>query len=125
MAKILCIEDDKINALIFRKVLGQYFDIEIAKSAKECLEKLENNLYEAFLIDIHLADNSLEMDGIQLMKHLRGIEQYKQKPMIAVTAYTLRGDKEKYLGLGFDAYYSKPVKHKELVMKIQFFLEKK
>lgn len=122
MEKILYVEDDKINALIISKIVGKHFDIEIAKDGEECVEKAKHNNYDLVLVDIHLGNE--KMDGVEVLECLRKYEGYATKPIFAITAYAMPEDRKKYLNLGFNSYYSKPINHQKLIEEIKQFLTK-
>jgi CheY-like chemotaxis protein len=55
---------------------------------------------------------------------LRADESAKKIPVIAVTSYAMKGDREKFLKAGFDSYISKPINTKEVVMMIEQYIKK-
>ena len=67
--------------------------------------------YPVILVDINLRKG---MSGLHLLKELRNLPSYMQVPVIAVTAYSMVGDKERFLAAGCTHYLSKPYDHEEL-----------
>lgn len=121
MTKILYVEDDAINALIMGKLLGKHFEkIQIAKDGEEGLLVLKQEQFDIILMDINLGEG--KMDGIATMKEVKKIENYKNVPIIAVTSYAMPEDEAKFLNLGFNAYYSKPIDEKNITTGIKSFL---
>jgi len=113
---ILLAEDNKINqkvALVNLNSLG--YQVDVANNGKEAVEKFKQNHYDLVFMDIQMP----EMDGIEATKEMREIENQqnviKKIPIIAMTANTMEGDREKYLQVGMDDYVSKPFKQEELV----------
>ncbi len=113
---ILLAEDNAINqkvALVNLNNLGHHTDI--AKNGVEAVEKFSENNYDLIFMDIQMP----EMDGIEATKKIREIEKTRNVsrkiPIIAMTANTMEGDKEKYLQSGMNDYVSKPFKQNELV----------
>lgn len=113
---ILLAEDNKINqrvALVNLNHLGH--QVDIANNGKEAVEKFRQNTYDLVFMDIQMP----EMDGMEATKKIREIELNekgsKKIPIIAMTANTMEGDREKYLQIGMDDYVSKPFKQNELV----------
>lgn len=123
--KILTVEDNDINAMLMERLLSELeFSVEhaVAETGLEAVDKSASNQYDLVLMDINLGDG--QMDGVQVMKHLRGKETYKAVPIFAVTCYALPGDKERFLDQGFDEYVSKPIDHQVLLDKISQYREK-
>jgi len=109
--KILYVEDDRDAQNVVYKTLSNNYTIEIANNTDEALAKVKSQKYDAFLIDINLGKN---MDGVQLMKMIREMPEYKKTPMMAITAYAADNDREEFLAKGFTHYISKPFALKEL-----------
>lgn len=104
--KILYVEDNAINALVLSKFFKDD-DFQTVESAKKALDLLVDESFDVILIDINLGRGC--MDGEALFVELQSFEHLDDVPKIAITAYAMPLDREKYLGLGFDAYFSKPV----------------
>jgi PAS domain S-box-containing protein len=110
--RILLAEDNPINqkvALAMLKHLG--YRADVAVNGRDILKCLERKSYDVILMDIQMP----EMDGLQATRSIRSSLPAEKQPMIiAMTAYTLRGDRERCLAAGMDGYISKPVKIEEL-----------
>ena len=105
MKKILFVDDNELNRMVMEGMLEILFDdyeIETYESADEVLA-LELQDYDIILSDIDMP----HISGFELYELLR--EENYTKPIIAVTALAVNGDKEKILMHGFDNYISKPV----------------
>ena len=112
--KILLAEDNPINSQFMKTVLENMGHVVThAVNGKVALDDLKANSFELVLMDIEMP----VMNGVDALGALRHLESFGGKPMkvIAMTAYALMGDKEKYLKMGFDGYVSKPFKTKELI----------
>lgn len=119
--KILIVDDNKINIKLASRLLESYhFEIDEALSGNECLEKVKNAKYDLIFLD-HMMP---EMDGIATMKLLKE-SGYNIPPVIALTANSYTGLKEKYLEVGFSDYLSKPINFKELNKLINKFFNNK
>ncbi len=119
--KILIVDDNKINIKLASRLLESYhFEIDEALSGSECLEKVKNAKYDLIFLD-HMMP---EMDGIATMKLLKE-SGYNIPPVIALTANSYSGLKEKYLEVGFSDYLSKPINFKELNKLINKFFNNK
>ncbi|MDQ1328335.1 MAG: two-component system, cell cycle response regulator DivK, partial [Candidatus Poribacteria bacterium] len=103
--KILVIEDNDRNRKLIKILLeaNKYSVIE-AQTGEEALKYLQDDKPDLILLDIQLP----KMDGLTLVKKLRLDQKMKDIPIVAVTAYAMKGDKERMLEAGCDAYVSKP-----------------
>jgi CheY-like chemotaxis protein len=109
--KILVIEDNDRNRKLIKILLeaNKYSVIE-AQTGEEALKYLQDDKPDLILLDIQLPN----MDGLTLTKMLRSDQETKDIPIVAVTAYAMKGDKERMLEAGCDAYVSKPIDTREL-----------
>lgn len=112
--RILLFEDNLLNQKLATMVLkGFGFDVELAGNGKIGVEKLKKQSYDCILMDLQMP----EMDGYQATTVIRN-ELNLQIPIIAMTAHSLIGEKEKCLGFGMNEYITKPFKQEELFSKI-------
>ena len=109
--KILVIEDNDRNRKLVKILLeaNKYSVIE-AQTGEEALKYLQDDKPDLILLDIQLP----KMDGLTLVKKLRLDQEMKDIPIVALTAYAMKGDKERMLEAGCDAYVSKPIDTREL-----------
>lgn len=109
---ILLAEDDDINRRVIVKMLHERgHSVDTAKNGFEVLGFFKSAKYDVILMDIQMP----EKNGIEAFQEIRSLQHDKaHTPIIAMTAYALQGDKEKFLGMGMDAYISKPIHMKEL-----------
>jgi CheY-like chemotaxis protein len=108
---ILLTEDDEAIAYLVQKQLEDCARVDIASAVAEALHKAKNQRYDAFLIDINLGFGE---SGVDLMNALREHPEYQSAPMATVTAYSMTGDRERFLREGFDYYISKPFTKSEI-----------
>lgn len=110
--KILIVEDDKVNLRVLALMLkGKGYFVESATNGSEALLSHSENQYDVIFMDIQMPI----MDGIEATVKIRereGVERHT--PIIALTAYALAGDREKFLSYGFDEYIPKPIQMGEL-----------
>ncbi len=118
MAKILYVEDEPINALILKKLLQKHHEVEVAHDGDTCLELINDNKYNLILMDINLG----EEDGISVTQKLRKLPNGKASKVVAVTAFSLPEDRERFLQSGFDEYLPKPIEETSLLKLIQKLL---
>ena len=115
---ILMIEDNAQNAYMAQFMLRDY-ETDIATTPEEAIEKVQHNQYRVLLVDINLgADRS----GIDLLHEMRGLPGYEHVPAVAVTAYALPGDEERFLAEGFDNYVAKPFRKEKLIEAVEVAL---
>lgn len=119
--RILLAEDDHINQLLATKMLNKLgYKPDIVSTGKEALEVVSEKTYDVILMDGLMP----EMDGFEATKMIRLCLE-KQPVIIALTASTMYGDKEKCLQAGMDDYISKPIDLNELAIKLQKWAEEK
>jgi CheY-like chemotaxis protein len=106
MTKVLIAEDNPVNRELFRELLeGRGYAVEEACDGEEALEMLERSRPDILLLDLGMP----RLDGFGLVRKIRENTQLADLPVLAVTAYAMRGDREKVLEAGFDGYLSKPI----------------
>jgi len=119
--KIYIVEDNEKNLELFKAVLGTMPNIEVftAITGKEGLELIKPNNPDIILLDIQLPD----INGTEICVELRKLKKFKKTPIIAVSSFAMKGDKERILEAGFDYYLSKPLKISNFREKIKEFLK--
>ncbi len=118
--KALVVDDDVRNVYSLCSMLElQGMEIVVAYNGNEALEKLE----AIKDIDVVLMDVMMpEMDGIEAIKRIRQEYQFKQLPIIALTAKAMKGDREKCLEAGASDYITKPVDIEKLLSLMRVWL---
>lgn len=102
--KVLLVEDDEFCALTVLKLMKNDFDIVHKFTGLEGIEEAKTNNFDLILLDIGLKD----INGIEVLNAIKRIPAYKNTPSIAVTAFAMLGDQERFLNSGFSYYISKP-----------------
>ena len=117
---ILLAEDDYINQIVISRMLekkGHFVDV--VDNGLEAVTAHKNKKYDVILMDIQMP----VMDGIEAAKLIRERDgSHQHTPIIALTAFALQGDKERFINLGMDGYIAKPVKMEELFSVIEYVL---
>ncbi len=114
MTKILVVEDNPMNMeLVIEILTSQGFTVQTAIDGEEAIEMTEKEAYDLILMDIELPGK----DGVEITKLIR--EKDKNVPVIALTSYAMKGDRERFLSAGFDDYISKPLDLTEFLKKIE------
>ena len=119
MRKILVAEDDPASRELLRDILSAWgYDVVEACDGGEALRKIEETGPDLVLLDIQMP----VLDGFAVLCQLRQDPRFAALPVVAVTAYAMRGDREKTLKAGFNAYLSKPVDATALRTRIEQLL---
>jgi PAS domain S-box-containing protein len=119
--KILMVEDNPGNRTLFTRYLEKDFDLDIAENGISGIAKADTKQYSLILMDINLGPG---IDGIETLKRIRALPNYSDIPIVAVTAYAMPWDKQKFLDYGFDDYLQKPLDRNELIEKINDLIKK-
>lgn len=113
--RLLLVEDEPVNRLAEGKILRREGHTVLeAESGQEALEVLAREPVDAVLLDIQMPG----MDGLQTLAAIRhGTKDglWPPVPVIALTAYAMSGDRERFLAAGMDGYLAKPVEHCKLL----------
>ena len=120
MRNVLIVEDEHINAFIIQKFVGEHYAVQLAQNGNEALDLIDTNSFDIILMDINLGDE--ELDGIEVMKRLRKIPSKADTPVIAVTAYAMPEDRQRFLNEGFDGYVPKPIIKAEILQQMATLL---
>ncbi len=122
---ILVVEDDEVNRFVVSNMLDKKgYAVNIACNGLEAVKAYKENQYDLIMMDIQMP----EMDGVEATKNIRQWEidgGKKHTPIIALTAYALHGDREKFLALGMDEYISKPIVLEDLYVTIDKVMNQK
>jgi PAS domain S-box-containing protein len=119
--RILFAEDNPINIKFGMSLLNNMgHDVVLAENGSVCLAALEQSTFDLILMDIQMP----VMSGGDALREIRRNEQMTAShlPVIALTAYALRGEKERFLDEGFDGYISKPLVIEELVDEMRLVM---
>ena len=115
-AQVLVVEDNAKNMKLFRDVLAATgFRTLGATTGAEAVALAGAHLPDLVLMDVQLPD----FDGVEALARLRADDRTASIPVMAVTAQAMRGDRERFLAAGFDAYVAKPVDVVELVALVK------
>jgi CheY-like chemotaxis protein len=117
---VLIVDDDIRNIFALASVLErENMEIQSAETGHDAIRLLK----EVREIDIVLMDIMMpEMDGIATMKEIRKLSQFKNLPIIAVTAKAMKGDREKCIEAGAWDYLSKPVDTEQMLSLMRMWL---
>jgi CheY-like chemotaxis protein len=118
--KILIVDDDMRNSFALSKLLADKGIVpKIAQNGQKALDLLaENGVVDLILMDIMMP----VMDGYETIKQIRKQPQYKDLPILALTAKAMKGDREKCLAAGANDYLSKPIDVDRLFSMLRVWL---
>lgn len=119
MSKILIAEDNLVNRELLREMLeaGNYHVAE-ARDGKEALAKIDEVNPDLVLLDINMP----VLDGFAVLQRIREHPTFCQIPVLAVTAYAMKEDRERVLGAGFNSYVTKPIDSTVLFRELKRFI---
>ncbi len=111
-ARLLVLDDNASARRLIKRMLQGAFEVDVTSSFREALEQATRVAYDVVLLDIHLSE---EVSGVELMQELRTRPIYEHTPILALTAFALPGDRDRFLKEGFSEYLSKPFTKKQLL----------
>jgi CheY-like chemotaxis protein len=119
--KILVVEDNPMNLELIEFLLeDQECIIYEATNAQEALDQIKSDEFDLILMDIQLPG----MDGLTAAKMIREDPKNKNVPIIALTAYAMKGDEERMKEAGCNGYIAKPIDTEEFVKEVARLLNK-
>jgi two-component system cell cycle response regulator DivK len=109
--KILVVEDNKQNMRLIEMILNsKSYNLLMAEDGEAALDLAVREHPDLIIMDIQLP----KISGYDIIKKLREMPEFSNTPIIALTAYAMEGDREKFIEAGCDAYLSKPIDTREL-----------
>ncbi len=119
--KVLIVEDNEKNLKLFRLIVNSLgYETLTALNGEEGVAAAKLELPDLILMDIQMP----VMDGLSAVDLLKSDECTRNIPVIALTSYAMKGDRERFLEHGFADYLSKPVRKEDLIKAIKNILEK-
>jgi len=112
--RILLVEDNAVNQLFALRLLEKHgHTVSVAANGRKALEEFEKETYDVILMDVQMP----EMNGWEATRAIREKEMSTGRhiPIVAMTAHAMKGDEERCLTAGMDAYLTKPIRTKELI----------
>ncbi|HSD62534.1 MAG TPA: PAS domain S-box protein [Ignavibacteriaceae bacterium] len=118
LSQLFClyIEDQVDSQILFKVQLKELGDIKFAVSFEEALPLLDSSHFDFIVLDINLQG---EYNGLDALKIIHRMPGYELIPIIAVTAYLLPGDREKFIAAGFNDFISKPIFREKMVNSLE------
>ncbi len=120
MKKVMVIEDNPINMQLFTDILdASGYDTISITDARIAVENIKKHKPNLVLTDIQMPNIS----GLDLVKIIKKDEEIKHIPVIAITAFAMKGDEEKIIQAGCDGYVAKPISIKPFLETVAKFTE--
>jgi two-component system cell cycle response regulator DivK len=120
MAKtILIVEDNELNMKLFRDLLeAQGYGILQTRDGMQALELARKERPDLIVMDIQLP----QVSGLEVTKWIKADDNLKHIPVVAVTAFAMKGDEEKIREGGCEAYVAKPISVKDFLSTVERFI---
>jgi CheY-like chemotaxis protein len=117
---VLLVDDEPTTRLYIRRLLQKHgVDVSVARDGQEALDMLNRGNFDCMLLDVQMP----VMDGVEATKKIRSSRSdFKNIPVIALTAYAMSGDRDKFLQAGMDDYLAKPVDKDKLVAVLKKYM---
>lgn len=120
--RILITEDDFENQKFLELFLRRKFTVEICDSDNTFYEQINSKGFDIILMDISLKGNK---NGLELTEEIRKRPEFKNIPIVCLTAHAFKKDKENALTAGVDVFLTKPVENEVLMNTLLEVLKNK
>ena len=119
--RVLVVEDNELNMKLFNDLLeASGYTVIKTRDGLSALDLAREHMPDLILMDIQLP----EVSGIEVTKWLKEDDELKSIPVIAVTAFAMKGDEQKFREGGCEAYMSKPISVVGFLQTIDHFLKR-
>jgi CheY-like chemotaxis protein len=113
---VLVVDDNPTNLKLLQFLLkSQGYDVQSAGDAERAQAQLRRSLPDLILMDIQLPG----LDGLALTKQLKADASTQRIPIVAVTAYAMKGDEKRAREAGVDGYLTKPIRKRQLIEAVE------
>jgi len=109
--KLLVVDNDNASCDIIKLFLKDSCEMEFADSGEKAFRLVNEKMFDIILMDINLGKG---MSGIETTREIKKIDRYKNVPVVAITGFAMRGDKEEFILAGCSHYLSKPFSRSKL-----------
>ncbi len=117
LVRVLLVDDNIVNQRLAARLLQHLgCEVAVASSGREAVELVTFQPQDLIIMDCQMPD----LDGYEATRRIREFESSDRRtPIVAMTAYAMRGDRERCMTAGMDDYYSKPVTGDEFIEMIR------
>lgn len=121
--KILLVEDYKHSQIIVTRLLkkNNFESIVVVENGAEAVDQVKKQKFDLILMDMQMP----VMNGFEATEKIRQLKEYKDTPIIALTAFAMKGDREKCIDAGATDYIPKPIDSHEFIEKVKYYTESK
>lgn len=117
---VLIVEDNELNMKLFRDLLQAHgYETLEARTGPEALDALKKTRPDLILMDIQLP----EVSGLEVTKQIKSDRELADIPVIAVTAFAMKGDEERIRNGGCEDYIAKPISVVSFIEKVKRYLD--
>ena len=117
---VLIVEDNELNMKLFHDLLDAHgYQTIQTRNGMEALDLARTHRPDLILMDIQLP----EVSGLEVTKWLKEDDELRSIPVIAVTAFAMKGDEERIRAGGCEAYISKPISVSQFLATVKQFLK--
>jgi CheY-like chemotaxis protein len=122
VTKILLVEDYKHSQIIVTRLLkkNDFDSIVVVENGAEAVEQVKKQKFDLILMDMQMP----VMNGFEATQNIRTMPEYKETPIIALTAFAMKGDRERCLEAGATDYIAKPIDSQEFIEKVKYYTTK-
>ncbi len=118
--RILLVDDNDVNRKVATGILKKSgCEITEARDGFEAIELAKKDTYDLIFMDIQMP----KMNGVKATQKIKALKLDPQPPIVAMTAYSMEEDRQKFLDNGLDDYLAKPIKAETLINKVKSWLE--
>lgn len=121
VVKILLVEDYRHSQIIVTRLLkkNNFESIVVVENGLEAYEAVQKQYFDLILMDMQMP----VMNGFEATEKIRQLPEYKDTPIVALTAFAMKGDREKCLDAGATDYIPKPIDSQEFIEKVKYYTE--
>ncbi len=121
--KILLVEDYKHSQIIVTRLLkkNNFESVVVVENGLQAVEAVKQQKFDLILMDMQMP----VMNGFEATQKIREMPEYTDTPIIALTAFAMKGDRERCLEAGATDYIPKPIDSQEFIEKVKYYTEKK
>jgi PAS domain S-box-containing protein len=115
-ARVLLVDDNATNRKVASQILMKAgCEVDMASSGKEAISVLQKDAkFDLVLMDIQMP----EMDGMETTRRLQALGLAYLPPIVAMTAYAMKEDRERFLAAGMDDYLAKPIRAQQIIQMV-------
>lgn len=114
--RILLVDDNAVNRQVAGEILRKSgCTVDLAEDGKKSIELVSKQHYDLIFMDIQMP----EMDGVTATRRIKSMNLENLPPIVAMTAYSMKEDRERFLQQGLDDYIPKPIRANDLINKVR------